>query len=203
MTQCAICGEANALLFTCSHCDGEFCADHQFPHHACEKFTARSAAERAVDWVGGGADGSGDRPAASAAEEPERVTSSGSGDASADHGDRGGGPGTAGGVALDAERSSASETEPDRPAQSGVRMNAAGSPPEIEPIARDAARERRPDREGPTSPPPGRGWPSDRYDDRTVADWMREQSYLGYVAKVGSLSLLFTLAYYGGLLAVL
>lgn len=190
MTQCATCGEADALLFTCSHCDGEFCADHQFPHHACEKFTARSATERAVDWAWGGGDGS----AADSATDAD----AGSPAAGPD-------PGPAGDAAAGTDAGPAgaapTATGPDRAQPEGA--GTAGTPPEIEPIARDAAKERRPDRQGPTPPPPGRGFPSDRHDDRTVVDWIREQSYPGYVAKVGSLSLLFTLSYYGGLVAVL
>jgi hypothetical protein len=52
MTGCATCGTGDELLFTCGHCDDQFCAAHQFPHHACERFTeagrARADAEAAA-----------------------------------------------------------------------------------------------------------------------------------------------------------
>lgn len=34
--QCATCGAADVLLFTCGYCDRTFCADHSLPHHSCE-----------------------------------------------------------------------------------------------------------------------------------------------------------------------
>jgi hypothetical protein len=36
--QCATCGAADVLLFTCGYCDRAFCADHSLPHHSCEGF---------------------------------------------------------------------------------------------------------------------------------------------------------------------
>jgi hypothetical protein len=40
-------------------------------------------------------------------------------------------------------------------------------------------------------------------ESETPIDWMRKQSLPGYVLKVGGLSLLFKLAYFGGLGAVM
>lgn len=151
MSRCENCGDDDALLFTCSHCEKQFCADHQFPHHACERFSSGATAASATDSATG-TDASGQSTA----------------------------------PATDAP---AGGTTPD--------------PDVVAPVARDAARERRPDREGPDPEPPGRGLPSERHATRTLTDWMREQSYTGYVAKVGSLSLLFTAAYYAGLAAVI
>lgn len=70
------------------------------------------------------------------------------------------------------------------------------------PVARDAARTRRPDRSEPRPAPPGRGMPWER-EGETPIDWMEKQSLPGYVLKVGGLSLLFNLAYFGGLGAVM
>lgn len=36
--QCATCGAADVILFTCGYCGREFCADHDLPHHSCEGF---------------------------------------------------------------------------------------------------------------------------------------------------------------------
>lgn len=49
MTGCVRCGTTDELLFTCGHCDGEFCAAHQFPHHACSRFTDAGRRERAAE----------------------------------------------------------------------------------------------------------------------------------------------------------
>lgn len=80
MAQCATCGDADALLFTCSHCDASFCADHQFPNHGCDRFTGRGSADRTDDWVWGGAPAAGadaasadDRGAAAAVEKIGRA----------------------------------------------------------------------------------------------------------------------------------
>lgn len=192
MTQCATCGQANALLFTCSHCDAAFCADHQFPNHACDRFTGGGSADRTDDWVWGGA------PAAGADAAP--VDAGGPAAAVKTVIDPDGSRGGAG----DGGRSG--ETTRSDDGAAATRQTAAAShatSTEIAPIARDAARERRPDRDGPEPPPEGRGWPSDRLDDRSVQEWMREQSYPGFVAKVTSLSLLFTMAYYAGFMAVI
>lgn len=67
---------------------------------------------------------------------------------------------------------------------------------------RDAAKERRPDRETRWVRPPGKGLPHERGGEHPVFAWMREQSYPAYVAKVGGLSLLLTCAYYAGFVAV-
>lgn len=142
MTRCTTCGDGDALLFTCSRCEREFCADHGLPYHACEGFAGSPLGEIGRD------------------------------------------------------------PETDERSTEGAADTAGRSVSGVEPIARDAARGHRPDREGPTPRPDGRGWPKDRHDDRSVAEWMRAQSYAGYLAKVGSLSLLFTLAFYGGLVAV-
>ncbi|WP_276259685.1 hypothetical protein [Haloglomus litoreum] len=34
--QCATCGAADVILFTCGYCDRVFCTDHTLPHHSCE-----------------------------------------------------------------------------------------------------------------------------------------------------------------------
>jgi hypothetical protein len=34
--QCATCGTADVILFTCGYCDRAFCTDHTLPHHSCE-----------------------------------------------------------------------------------------------------------------------------------------------------------------------
>ena len=36
--ECVSCEADDELLFTCSYCDEQFCATHQFPHHACKGF---------------------------------------------------------------------------------------------------------------------------------------------------------------------
>lgn len=183
MTQCATCGQANALLFTCSHCDAAFCAEHQFPNHACDRFTGGGSADRTDDWVWGGA------PTAGVDAAPADA----------------GGPAAAVETVIDPDGSGGGAAGGGR--SGGTTRSAAAASPaastEIAPIARDAARERRPDRDGPEPPPEGRGWPSDRIDDRSVQEWMREQSYPGFVAKISSLSILFTMAYYAGFMAVI
>lgn len=46
MTGCESCGTDDELLFTCGHCESQYCAAHQFPHHACSRFTEAGRAER-------------------------------------------------------------------------------------------------------------------------------------------------------------
>lgn len=55
MTGCVRCGSTDELLFTCGHCDEQFCAAHQFPHHACSRFSdagRREQAEKATESAG-------------------------------------------------------------------------------------------------------------------------------------------------------
>lgn len=160
MSGCASCGAEDELLFTCSHCGEQYCVTHQFPHHACERFTA----------VSDGADDVGFRfgDGTTIADGDESPTSSGS---------------------------SASSTD-------GPEREATSVPgPRVE-VARDAARETRPDRDGPPPGPDVRGMPWER-GPGTVSDWMESQTYPTYLAKVGGLSLLLTSAYYAGLAAAL
>lgn len=77
--QCATCGAADVLLFTCGDCGRAFCADHGLPNHSCEEFAPEEADETAFEW---GADGradptdvfteSGFRPADDAPDAAER-----------------------------------------------------------------------------------------------------------------------------------
>lgn len=161
MTGCASCGAGDELLFTCSHCNDQFCAAHQFPHHACARFTdaGRSEAEAARFEFGDGT-----------------IV-----------------------VTPVTEESTAGEPAADPATAGGDETYVPG--PRVE-VARDAARETRPDRDGPDRLPPNRGMPWER-GAGSVADWMAEQSYPSFVLRVGLLSLLFTAAYYGGLAATL
>ena len=155
MSGCTRCGTEDELLFTCGHCDGQFCTSHQFPHHACSRFTETGRAE--ADAVG------------------------------FEFGD--------GTTILDAPA-------PVATGQSSPAPDVTHVPgPRVE-VARDAARETRPDREGAAPLPPNRGMPWEREGDG-VAGWMAEQSYPGYLLKIGLLSLVFTAAYYAGLTATL
>ncbi|PSP98811.1 hypothetical protein BRC89_06570 [Halobacteriales archaeon QS_4_70_19] len=36
--ECATCGAADDILFTCGYCGGTFCSDHGLPNHSCEGF---------------------------------------------------------------------------------------------------------------------------------------------------------------------
>lgn len=155
MTRCASCGAEEELLFTCSHCSKQFCVTHQFPHHACDRFTTDD--DRAVGFVFG--DGT--------------VVADDAGDTATDP-------------------SSATAGEDDGARVPGPRVD----------VARDAARETRPDRDGGDDLPPNRGMPWERGPD-SVVEWMETQSYPTYLLKVGGLSLLLTSAYYAGLAATL
>ncbi|WP_255151907.1 AN1-type zinc finger protein [Halorarius halobius] len=157
MTRCASCGAEEELLFTCSHCSKQFCATHQFPHHACDRFTTDDGGPVGFEFGDGTV----------IADDPAGVT-----DGTTD------GPEAAG--------------EDD-----GTRVPG----PRVE-VARDAARETRPDRDGGDDLPPNRGMPWER-GPNSVLEWMEEQSYPTYLAKVGGLSLLLTAAYYAGLAATL
>lgn len=75
--QCATCGAADVILFTCGYCGRVFCADHDLPHHSCEGFAhpGEGADEVTFEWETGGRTdtedaftGSGFRPAASGGE---------------------------------------------------------------------------------------------------------------------------------------
>lgn len=162
MTRCASCHADDELLFTCTHCDGQFCAGHQFPNHACSRFTHEVGADESR---GDATDSQSDREVADATDGP---------------------------TGTDATTERPTATGGDRTTVPGPRVD----------VARDAARETRPDREGPPPAPPGRGMPWER-GDASVTEWMREQTYPSYLAKVGGLSLLLTTAYYGGLLVTL
>lgn len=51
--QCATCGAADALLFTCGYCDRAFCADHTLPNHSCEGLAhpGERATEESFEWA--------------------------------------------------------------------------------------------------------------------------------------------------------
>lgn len=155
MSGCASCGTDDELLFTCSHCGEQYCTTHQFPHHACERFTT----------VADGEDDVGFR--------------FGDGTTVADRDETGG-------------RDGSSSDDRDVTRVPGPRVE----------IGRDAARETRPDRDGPPPGPDTRGMPWER-GPGTVTDWIESQTYPTYLAKVGGLSLLLTSAYYAGLAAAL
>lgn len=171
MTRCASCHADDELLFTCTHCDGQFCARHQFPHHACSRFTHREDADQKA---GDATDSAGDRAVVGAT------------------GGSAGGDATDGPTRADATTERSTSIDGDRTTVPGPRVE----------VARDAARATRPDREGPAPAPPGRGMPWER-SDASVAEWIREQTYPSYLAKVGGLSLVLTTAYYGGLVVTL
>lgn len=54
--QCATCGAADVILFTCGYCGREFCADHDLPHHSCEGFAhpGEGVDEVTFEWETGG-----------------------------------------------------------------------------------------------------------------------------------------------------
>lgn len=166
MTGCATCGAGDELLFTCSHCEDEFCAAHQFPHHACSRFTEAGRGARAAATAGFEF---GDGTTVLTPLEPE-----------------------SGAVEQTAGAVSASNHSVDPQSVPGPRVE----------VARDAARQTRPDRDGPDPLPPNRGMPWERGNE-SVTDWIAAQSYPEYVLKVSLLSLVFTAAYYGGLAATL
>lgn len=225
MNQCANCGEGEAILFTCSHCDLQFCADHQFPHHACERFSsggsAAGDAEEAAFVYGDSAAVAKPKAAGSAdpMEGPPDDAPAGATDA-APTGPDAGSTADAETVPETGTPETAPETTPPESADPDVsgsespeQPTVADDEPELsnpktvpgprtEPVARDAARDTRPDREGPSPEPPGRGMPWERAEESPV-DWMRKQSLPGFLLKVGTLSLVFSLAYYAGLAAVL
>lgn len=173
MTGCEKCGEGDELLFTCSHCDDQFCAAHQFPHHACSRFTDAGRAEAAEAEQVGFEFGDGTTVVTPVTEEPD---------------------------AEPEEPTIPSSTPTSEPPTAEVD-EAFVPGPRVE-VARDAARETRPDRDGPDPLPPNRGMPWER-GSGSIADWMAAQSYPSYVLRIGLLSLLFTAAYYGGLAATL
>lgn len=191
MTRCATCDADDELLFTCGHCHRRFCASHQFPHHACTRFSHRGTEETArgeTAAVEFGDDGTGTGPGT--ADAPNGAAT----------GERGavGTTGTHTDQASDGPAAAGAATDRSGPATDG-RRTVPG--PRVE-VARDAARETRPDREGPLPAPPARGMPWER-GDPSVTEWMREQTYPSYLLKVGGLSLLLTTSYYGGLAVTL
>lgn len=191
MTRCASCDADDELLFTCGHCHRRFCASHQFPHHACTRFSHRgteetSRGETTADEFGNGGAGTdpGTADPANGAATGERGAV-GTKDASMGHASEG--P-----PAADAATDRSGPAGEDRRTVPGPRVE----------VARDAARETRPDRERPLPAPPARGMPWER-GDPSVTEWMREQTYPSYLLKVGGLSLLLTTSYYGGLAVTL
>lgn len=187
MTGCNSCGASDELLFTCSHCEDQFCAAHQFPHHACRRFTsAGRTADRAE--AAGFEFGDGTTALTPAVEEPEDDHSGGDDDPAGGKppGHAGSGPSEAPGEGAAGKSAIRGEVDP------GQRIE----------VARDAARETRPDRSGPAPAPPNRGMPWER-DAGSVVEWIDAQSYPSYVLRVGGLSLLFTAAFYGGLAVTL
>jgi hypothetical protein len=49
--QCATCGAADVILFSCGHCGEAFCADHEPPDHSCSgPHPDESVDEAAFDW---------------------------------------------------------------------------------------------------------------------------------------------------------
>lgn len=89
------------------------------------------------------------------------------------------------------------ETDGEAPVDAG---GTARPTPGAEPFVREASGERRAGRAEATLRPDG-GVSKERRDDRSMIEWMREQSYADYLTTVTSLSLLFTFAFYGGLVA--
>jgi hypothetical protein len=172
MTGCASCGTDDDLLFTCGHCEDQFCAAHQFPHHACARFTEAGRAKATAEAEAVGFE-FGDGSTVVTQTKPDVTEDETSGSTPA-----------------------ADATEPRETAD----VHAVPGP-RVE-VARDAARETRPDRYGAQERPPGRGMPWERGSD-SVVDWMEAQTYPSYVLKVTLLSFVFTAAYYGGLAATL
>lgn len=182
MTECATCGVDDQLLFTCEHCDGQFCSAHELPHHACAHFTRNADAS--------------DRPGTAEADgwefgdESAVVTSESTTE-----------PATIAAVERKPTQSEQPDPEPARTTATGTTDTRPESVPFVV-SDRDAAKECRPDRETHWVRPPGKGLPHERGGEHPVFTWMREQSYPGYVAKVGSLSLVLTCSYYIGFVAV-
>jgi hypothetical protein len=54
--ECATCGAADDILFTCGYCGGTFCSDHGLPNHSCEGFAHPGEGDNGVSfqWDAGG-----------------------------------------------------------------------------------------------------------------------------------------------------
>jgi hypothetical protein len=138
MTGCATCGTDDDLLFTCGHCDDQFCAAHQFPHHACARFTEAGRAKATAEAEAVGFE-FGDGSTVLTPPEPDDDTPA---------------PGDA--------TPASDETEP----RQATDVHAVPGP-RVE-VARDAARGTRPDRTGAQERPPGRGMPWERDGESVV-----------------------------------
>jgi hypothetical protein len=201
--ECASCEADDELLFTCSYCDEQFCATHQFPHHACDGFgRAGEANDRS--------DGSGWLPASSLGGEAEAwgaVPTAEAHDAVDVPASDGGGDGDTGSVNGSVDPAAAEEgstrpvtmtaPEPSARAESlssgtwggsrGFPVNGGESVVNVRPMD---SRHVIGGTEASAAP-------------RTVGDWISRQTYLTLVAKVGVIALLINSAFYGGMAVTL
>lgn len=181
--ECASCEADDELLFTCSYCDEQFCATHQFPHHACGGFgRAGEAGDRS--------DGSEWFPAPSLGGSGE----AGSAAATADSGEDG------------SADPATTEEEVTRP----VTVTAPEPSARAESISAGTWGGRHPvsGSEGVVNvrPMDSRhviGGTEANAAPRTVGDWISRQTYMTLVTKVGLVALLINAAFYGGMAVTL
>jgi hypothetical protein len=208
---CVSCGVDDDILFTCRYCDRQFCAGHQFPHHACTRFGSGASASEDVDDSGFEFDSGAEDPTEAATAEPPDPA------ASAD-------------ARTEGERPGTSVTEPSARGTSERRAIAKEADPREtpgdEPVDSTESRRREPSTaaratgapaglsaatpasagvgatEGtmrPTGSERAVGVVSPASNPGTLGEWLGRQTYVSLTVKVGFIALVVNAAFYGGL----